>query len=130
MLRDLVTIARAPPPEAAAPVEHPKMVLLAVCGAHLHGYPLHWQITEGQGEFVESTTTAPTYRMYAFSTGGIAKPGLIDDGDSGQGGPIYLEIYKLSLAAFGNFVSNIPSPLGIGKVKLANGTIAESTAFY
>jgi allophanate hydrolase len=26
------------------------------------------------------------------------------------------------MSAFGNFVSNIPSPLGIGKVELANGT--------
>jgi allophanate hydrolase len=98
-------------------------VLLAVCGAHLKGYPLHWQITEGNGEFVEATTTAPSYRMFAFATGGIAKPGLIKDAEGMQkGGAIYLEIYRLSLSAFGKFVSNIPSPLGIGKVELANGT--------
>jgi hypothetical protein len=66
MLRDLVTIARAP--VVVSKTEN--TVLLAVCGAHLKGYPLHWQITECKGEFVEATATTSCYRMFAFATGG------------------------------------------------------------
>jgi allophanate hydrolase len=94
---------------------------LAVCGAHLNGYPLHHQLVDEGAIFVESTTTVPEYRMYAFETGGVAKPGLIHDAE--KGGEIYLEIYRLTNESFGRFVSQIPSPLGIGKVTLKDGRI-------
>lgn len=93
---------------------------LAVCGAHLKGYPLHHQLEELDAEFVVTTKTSPDYRMYAFETGGVAKPGLIKDPE--HGASIYLEIYRLSPAAFGRFVSRIPSPLGMGKVTLKDST--------
>ncbi len=102
------------------PVKTKRTVDLAVCGAHLHGHPLHYQLEELQAAFVESTETAREYRMFAFETGGIAKPGLIRDPE--KGARIYIEIYRLTFSAFGKFVSAIPPPLGIGKVKLKNGT--------
>ncbi|MDF7826389.1 allophanate hydrolase [Pontiellaceae bacterium B12227] len=102
------------------PVPARGTVDLAVCGAHLNGYPLHHQLEELGAAFVESTETANAYRMYAFETGGVAKPGLIHDPENG--GRIYVEIYRLTFKNFGKFVSAIPAPLGIGKVKLRGGT--------
>ncbi len=101
------------------PVLGQGMVELAVCGAHLNGYPLHHQLENLNATLVESTETAPEYRMYAFKTEGVAKPGLIRDLEKGSG--IYLEIYQISYKAFGQFISTIPAPLGMGKVKLKSG---------
>ncbi len=101
------------------PAQKKRTIDVAVCGAHLNGYPLHHQLEELGASFVESTETAPEYRMYAFETGGIAKPGLIRDEE--KGGRIYVEIYRLTYTNFGKFVSAIPAPLGIGKVKLKGG---------
>ncbi|MDF7806892.1 allophanate hydrolase [Pontiellaceae bacterium B12219] len=106
-------------PVPLVPVLNDGMVDVAVCGAHLNGYPLHHQLTDLKATFVGSAETAPEYRMYAFETGGVAKPGLIRDAE--KGGGIYLEIYRLSHEAFGKFVSCIPAPLGMGKVTLKDG---------
>ena len=108
-------------PMPFVPLKGRGTVDLAVCGAHLNGYPLHHQLEQLNAAFVESTETAPEYRMYAFETGGVAKPGLIHDAE--KGGGIYLEIYRLTDAAFGQFVSAIPAPPGIGKVSLADGRV-------
>ncbi len=106
-------------PMSFKPARKKRTVDIAVCGAHLNGYPLHHQLEDLGAAFVESTETAPEYRMYAFETEGVAKPGLIKDAE--KGGGIYLEIYRLTFKAFGKFVSAIPAPLGIGKVKLRSG---------
>ena len=57
-------------------------VLLAVCGAHLAGQPLKYQLTDKGGVFVEATSTAPSYRMFALINDPASRPGLIrhDDG--------------------------------------------------
>ena len=47
------------------------------------------------------------------------RPALIRD-DAG-GAAIEVEVWELEPAAFGDFVSKIPGPLGLGKVKLASG---------
>jgi hypothetical protein len=39
---------------AAAAVQPPAMLRLAVCGLHLRGYPLHWQLTELDAKFVQA----------------------------------------------------------------------------
>ncbi len=93
-------------------------VLLAVCGAHLQGLPLHHQLVELGARFVMKTTTAPSYRMYALNST-PPKPGLIRD--EKQGGTIEVEVYSLSKSAFGHFTSMIPHPLGIGKLQLEDG---------
>ena len=41
---------------------------------------------------------------------------------SSGGAALAVEVWELSPAAFGDFVSRIPAPLGIGKVKLADGS--------
>ncbi len=94
---------------------------LAVCGAHLKGFPLHRQLVELGAEFAREVRSAPEYRMYALSGGGILKPGLIHDSEAGAA--VYMEIYRFTAAAFGKFVGMIPAPLGIGKVKLEDGSV-------
>ncbi len=92
---------------------------VAVCGAHLKGFPLNRQLTDLKATFVCATKTAPEYRMFAFESDGIKKPGLIHDVENGAS--IYLEIYRLTPESFGEFVNQIPAPLGIGKVVLESG---------
>jgi allophanate hydrolase len=52
-------------------------VKLAVVGAHLKDMPLHWQLTSRNATFVEATTTAPAYRLYAIADSVPPKPALI-----------------------------------------------------
>jgi hypothetical protein len=47
------------------------------------------------------------------------RPGLVRAG--ADGGSIELELWSLPLQRFGDFVAAIPTPFGIGKVKLADG---------
>ena len=93
--------------------------LLMVCGAHLQGLPLHYQLEELDAYLVERTFTAPRYRMFALETQ-PPKPGLIRD--AAQGAPLEVEVYSIPLTNLGPFVAQIPHPLGIGKVELENGT--------
>ncbi len=94
-------------------------IRLAVVGAHLEGMPLHWQLTSREAAFVEATTTAPTYKLYAMADSVPPKPALIHD--SG-GAAIKVEVYELDAAAFGSFVAEVPPPLAIGTVTLADGS--------
>lgn len=87
----------------------------AVCGAHLKGEPLHGELSSA--EFLESSRTAPEYRMFAISDEKIQKPALVAGGKSG----FYVEIYAMDAADFGKFVARIPAPLGFGKIKLSDG---------
>lgn len=93
-------------------------VLIAVCGAHLRGLPLHHQLESLHATFVEATSTSGAYMMYALQTN-PPKPGLIRDETHGRQQEV--ELYSLSRKNFGIFVSSIPHPLGIGKLELADG---------
>jgi len=92
-------------------------VEFAVCGAHLKGEPLHHELQSA--DFIEATTTAPEYKMFAFQDGNIPKPAMISGGTSS----FYVEVYALSPAEFGRFVAKIPAPLGMGKIQLSSGKI-------
>jgi allophanate hydrolase len=94
-------------------------VKLAVVGAHLKGMPLHWQLTSRDAKFVGAFETAPNYRLYAIADSVPPKPALVHSED---GGPIKVEIYELGVAEFGSFVVEVPPPLAIGTVTLADGT--------
>ena len=93
-------------------------VRLAVCGAHLEGQPLHWQLADRGAELVERTTTAATYRLYALDTE-PPKPGLVRVEDDGA--EIVVEVWSLEPAAFASFVDAVPAPMCIGRVVLAGG---------
>jgi allophanate hydrolase len=99
----------------------PTRIPLLVCGAHLQGLALHWQLTDRGAILRGKTRTAPLYRMYAMPPIGTIppRPALIRDDHSGSS--IEVEVWELEAADFGDFVSKIPGPLGIGKVKLESG---------
>ncbi len=90
-----------------------------VCGAHLSGLPLNHQLTDRHGTLIETTETAPAYRMYLLDGGPPFRPGLIRDTEAGVALPV--EIWRLPADPFGSFVDGIPAPLGISKVELADG---------
>ena len=68
---------------------------------------------------VSAATTAPNYRLYAMADSIPPKPALVHSGD---GAAIALEVYELDLASFGSFVAEVPPPLAIGTVTLADGS--------
>jgi allophanate hydrolase len=98
-------------------------VRLAVVGAHLHGMPLHWQLTSRDARLAETTTTAPAYRLYAMAGSVPPKPALVHMG--AEGAAIAVEVYELPIAAFGSFVAEVPPPLAIGSVTLASGEVVK-----
>ncbi|MFP4126519.1 MAG: allophanate hydrolase, partial [Alphaproteobacteria bacterium] len=59
-------------------------------------------------------------RLFALS-GTPARPGLLRVAD-GEGGAVEVEVWSLEPAAFARFVAAIPAPLGVGRVRLDNGT--------
>ncbi|PHS30555.1 MAG: allophanate hydrolase [Methylophaga sp.] len=93
---------------------------LLVCGAHLEGLPLNWQLTDRGGKLVKKTTTSENYRLYALAGGPPERPGIVRDETLGTS--IEVEVWSLPTAQLGSFVANIPAPLGIGKVELADGS--------
>lgn len=105
----------------APPVENSNTVDIAVCGAHLDGLPLNWQLIERGGVLLARTTTSKAYRMYALPDGPPNRPGLIRDKQLGA--EIEVEVWRLPTREFGSFVANIPAPLGIGKVELIDGRL-------
>jgi allophanate hydrolase len=106
------------PGEKLVPRARPARVVLAVVGAHLTGQPLNWQLTDRKARLLETTRTASGYRLYALDTK-PPKPGLIRDEDAAGG--IEVELWELDFAGFGSFVADIPPPLGIGTLTLADG---------
>lgn len=95
-------------------------VRVAVVGAHLAGQPLNWQLLERGARKVAATHTAPHYRLYALPGTTPPKPGLARaDRD---GAAIEVEVWELPLRRFGEFVAEIPAPLGIGSLELADGS--------
>ncbi|WP_419246675.1 allophanate hydrolase [Serratia sp. NFX21] len=93
-------------------------VQVAVVGAHLSGMPLNFQLTQRAAILLEQTTTAPCYRLYALANTQPPKPGLVK---TEQGAAIRVELWEIPLARFGELVAEIPAPLGIGTLLLADG---------
>jgi allophanate hydrolase len=99
----------------------PQRIPLLVCGAHMEGLALHWQLAERGAVLRGKSRTAPVYRLFAMPASGAIppRPALIHDERGGAA--IEVEVWELEPAAFGDFVSKIPAPLGIGKVTLDDG---------
>lgn len=105
-------------PEPAPALQAPGCVRVAVVGAHLTGMPLNFQLTQRDAVLVEQTLTAGDYRLYALPGTVPPKPGLAR---AEQGASIIVELWDIPLARFGEFVAEIPPPLGIGNLQLADG---------
>lgn len=99
-------------------------IALAVVGAHLSGMPLNHELSALDATLVETAVTAPDYKLYALAGTTPPKPGLLRV-EANAGAAIALEIYSLSVAAFGRFVAAIPPPLGIGSIRLADGRLVK-----
>ena len=93
---------------------------ISVVGAHLEGLPLHHQLTDLGAALLSSTHTAPRYRLYALAGTIPPKPGLVPDA---SGTAIECEVYAIGEAALGRFVAGVASPLAIGPVELADGSV-------
>jgi allophanate hydrolase len=94
---------------------------IVVVGAHLSGLPLNHELTGPGGQLIKRSRTAADYRLYALPNTTPPKPGLVRE--PGYAGPgLEVEVWALPADAFGRFVAKIPSPLGIGKVSLDDGS--------
>ena len=102
------------------PASEPTLAL-AVVGAHLSGLPLNGQLLERGARLVESTRTAPVYRLFALPGTTPPKPGLQRCNQTERGHAITVEVWALPLHAVGSFLALIPPPLGLGSVQLADG---------
>jgi allophanate hydrolase len=116
----LASIAAAVAGETAAgPVRAPGRIEIAVVGAHLSGLPLNHELVGLGGMFVRAAATTSDYSLYALPNTTPPKPGLLR---TGAGAAIAVEVWALDAAGFGEFVSRIPAPLGIGTLSLDDGT--------
>jgi allophanate hydrolase len=106
-------------PASSKPLGITDYLDVVVCGAHLQGLALNWQLTQRGGKLLSKTFSAAKYRLYALAGGPPYRPGMLRD--ELNGAAIEVEIWRLPTAQFGSFVAGIPAPLGIGKVELADG---------
>jgi allophanate hydrolase len=113
-------IGRALPPSSLPKAIPDGAIPIAVVGAHLSGMGLNHELTARGATFVKAAATEPHYRLYALNGGPPQRPGLVRTANGGAS--IATEVWALPPAGFGEFVAAIPSPLGIGTVKLADGT--------
>jgi allophanate hydrolase len=110
-----------PAPETSEASRLPSgQVRVAVCGAHLSGLPLNWQLTSRGGRRVRQVKSAPEYKLYALPGGPPYRPGMVRV--SAGGGTVQMEIWELPAIEYGSFVAGISAPLGIGMVKLEDGS--------
>lgn len=94
-------------------------VEVAVVGAHLSGLELNWQLVERGARHLETTKTAPEYRLYELPGTKPAKPGLVRCMEGGTSQEV--EVWAMPLSNFGSFVASVPPPLAIGTLWLADG---------
>lgn len=109
-----------PLPVAIPGLQAEPLIQVAVVGAHLSGMPLNSQLTERKAQRIASTYTSADYQLYALPNTTPPKPGLLRVASGGSA--IAVEVWEMPLAAFGSFVALIPEPLGIGSVKLQDGS--------
>ncbi|AYC33952.1 allophanate hydrolase [Pseudomonas cavernae] len=95
------------------------MARLVVCGAHLDGLPLNWQLKQRGSRLLQVTHSSPDYQLYALAGGPPLRPGMVRVADGGAA--IEVEVWELPSAELGSFLTGIPAPLGLGKVQLADG---------
>jgi allophanate hydrolase len=107
------TIAALPLPFSEPTIQ------LAVVGAHLTEQPLNWQLIERGAAYVETTKTSAFYSLHALAGAIPAKPALRRVASGGNA--IEVEIWEVPLRTFGEIVADVPPPLAIGSLELADG---------
>ena len=94
-----------------------EQIQVVVCGAHLEGQPLNWQLIERGATLVSKTHSSENYALFALADG--IRPGMVRNEENGSA--IEVEIWSMPKENFGSFVAGIPEPLGIGKVEMSDG---------
>lgn len=94
------------------------LIPLVVAGAHLKGQPLEWQLTDLGAVWQETTQTASTYRLFALPGGPPKKPGVVFDP---AGAALEVDVWAVTPAALGKFLTMVPAPLALGTVTLHDG---------
>ncbi len=110
-----------PPPSHRTETATPDEIELVVVGAHLSGMPLNRELTSRNARFLRAVMTLPEYKLFALPGGPPFRPALMRVAP-GEGSPIATEVWAISPEGFGSFVAGIPAPLGIGTIRLADGT--------
>ena len=105
-----------PAPTTAARNDRARLV---VCGAHLDGLALNWQLKRRGARLVETTQSSADYQLYALAGGPPFRPGMVRAKEGGVA--IAVEVWELPSSELGSFLTGIPAPLGLGKVQLADG---------
>lgn len=95
-------------------------VTLAVAGAHMTGMARNGELLGLGARLVRRTRTASAYRLFDLADGS-GRPGLVRD-DGGGGGSVEVELWRLSVSAFGALVTGVRAPLAIGTVALEDGS--------
>ena len=105
---------------SAAASSDNQTIEVVVCGAHLEGQPLNWQLIERGATLVTKTQSASVYKLYALAGGPPFRPGMVLDEENGAS--IEVEVWSMPVEQFGSFVAGVPAPLGIGKTRLIDGS--------
>ncbi|MGA0533884.1 allophanate hydrolase [Hansschlegelia sp. KR7-227] len=114
---------RAPAAAPARPaVAGPGEIEIVVVGAHLSGMALNGEVTRHGGRFLRTAETTPSYRLFALP-GQVRRPGLLRVAE-GAGAAIACEAWAFPAESVGPFVAGVPAPLGVGTLRLADGTRA------
>ncbi|MCD8515707.1 MAG: allophanate hydrolase [Burkholderiaceae bacterium] len=92
---------------------------IAVVGAHLSEMPLNGQLQAAGARLSQTTTTSKNYNLYHLPNTTPPKPGLVRVDQDGE--MIAVEVYDVPHWAVSGFLALIPSPLGLGKIELADG---------
>ncbi len=107
---------RTTPPPPAGTID------IAVCGAHLSGLPLNYQLLERNAWLVAATRTTPEYKLFALPGGPPERPGMLRTATGGVA--IEIEVWRMPEEHMASFLRGIRSPLGIGRVRVADGSEA------
>jgi allophanate hydrolase len=116
----LLSVASALQGQEAAPrPARSDIARVVVCGAHLEGLALNWQLLKRGARKVARTFSSPDYRLYALAGGPPLRPGMVRVAEDGVA--VEVEVWELPSSELGSFLTGIPAPLGLGKVQLADG---------
>lgn len=92
---------------------------LVVCGAHLDGLALNWQLRQRGAVLLEKTVSSANYRLHALAGGPVKRPGIVRVPEGGV--QLAVEVWQMPSQELGSFLTGIPAPLGLGKVELDDG---------
>jgi allophanate hydrolase len=113
------TAAQAPAAPEAAAQPGPGETALLVIGAHMTGMPLEPQMRACGARPLRPVRTAPLYRLAALP-GQPPRPGLWRAAEGGAS--IAGELWAMPTDRLGAFLCGIPAPLGLGRVRLDDGS--------